>query len=198
MQLMDQLGVALGLATLAGLNLYLTMAIVGLAIRFSWIDLAGPYEHFAVLGNPWIIGVAIALFVIEFFADKVPWVDSTWDAVHTVIRPAGAIFLALTALGDLNPMMTVIAALCAGTAALSTHGAKASTRLVLNASPEPVSNSVASLAEDGLVLAGLGLIAAAPMVAFVVFLAIVILCLLLIRWLWQRLRGMRRRKIAVG
>ena len=114
MELVDQLGVALGLATLAGLNLYLTVAVAGLAIRYSWIDLAGPYEHLAVLGNPWIIGVALALFVIEFFADKVPWVDSTWDAVHTLIRPAGAIFLALTAMGEMNPVMSVIAALCAG------------------------------------------------------------------------------------
>jgi hypothetical protein len=198
MQLMDQLGVALGLATLAGLNLYLTVAVAGLAIRWNWIDLTGPYEHLAVLGNPWIIGVAIALFMIEFFADKVPWVDSTWDAVHTLIRPAGAIFLALTAMGEMDPVLTVIAALFAGSAALATHSTKASTRLVLNASPEPVSNSVASLAEDGLVLGGLGLIAAAPMVAFVVFLVVVILCILMTRWLWKKLMGLRRKRALAG
>ncbi len=194
MELMDQLGVAFGLATLAGLNLYLTVTLVGVAIRFQWITLSGAYEHLALLGNPWILGVAATLFAIEFFADKVPWVDSTWDAVHTVIRPGGAILLALTAMGDLNPTLTVIAALCAGTAALATHGTKASARLVMNASPEPISNSVASLAEDGLVVGGLGLIAAAPMIALFVFIAMVIICLLLMRWLWKKVSSLRRKR----
>ncbi|MFM2171058.1 MAG: hypothetical protein RI957_1287 [Verrucomicrobiota bacterium] len=200
MELMDQLGVAFGLATLAGLNLYLTVALVGAAIRFQWISLSGAYEHLAVLGNPWILGVAGTLFAIEFIADKVPWVDSTWDAVHTLIRPAGAILLALTAMGDLHPVMTVIAALCAGTAALATHGTKASARLVMNASPEPISNTVASLAEDGLVVGGIALISAAPLVALVVFVVLVILCLMLTRWLWKKVSGLRgnRRGMAGG
>jgi hypothetical protein len=200
MELMDQLGVAFGLATLAGLNLYLTVALVGLAIRWHWISLSGAYEHLAVLGNPWILGVAGALFAIEFIADKVPWVDSTWDAVHTLIRPAGAILLALTAMGDLHPVMTVIAALCAGTAALTTHGTKASARLVMNASPEPVSNTVASLTEDSLVVGGIALISAAPFVALVVFVVLVIFCLMLTRWLWKKVSGLRgkRRSMAGG
>lgn len=200
MELMDQLGVAFGLATLAGLNLYLTVALVGAAIRFQWISLSGAYEHLAVLGNPWILGVAGTLFAIEFIADKVPWVDSTWDAVHTLIRPAGAILLALTAMGDLHPVMTVIAALCAGTAALATHGTKASARLVMNASPEPISNTVASLAEDGLVVGGIALISAAPLVALVVFVVLVILCLMLTRWLWKKVSSLRgnRRGMAGG
>jgi hypothetical protein len=197
MEWMDQLGVALGLATLAGLNLYLTVAVAGLAIRFHWIALSGPYEHLAVLGNPWIIGVAMALFLIEFIADKVPWVDSTWDAVHTVIRPAGAIFLALTAMGEMDPVMTVIAAMLSGSAALMTHGTKAGARLVINASPEPVSNSVASVTEDGLVLGGLGLIAASPLIALVVFTVFVILCVVLLRWLWKKVSGMRRKRALV-
>lgn len=194
MELMDQLGVAFGLATLAGLNLYLTVAVVGLAVRFQWLDLAGPYEHLAVVANPWILGVAIALFVIEFIADKVPWVDSAWDAVHTVIRPAGAILLALTALGTMDPALTVIAALCAGSAALATHGTKATARLVLNASPEPISNGVASLVEDGVVVGGLGLIAVAPMVALFVFIAMVIGCILLMRWLWKKVAVLREKR----
>lgn len=198
MQLMDQLGIAFGLATLAGLNLYLTVFVVGMALRLHWIELAGPYEHLAVLGNPWILGVAFALFAIEFCADKVPLVDSTWDAVHTLIRPAGAIFLALTAMGDLDPVLMVIAALCAGSAALATHSTKASARLVLNASPEPVSNSVASVAEDGLVLGGLGLIATAPAVALVVFVAFVIVCIVLTRWLWRKVSGLRRKRSALA
>ena len=194
MQLLDQLGVALGLATLAGLNLYLTVLIAGAAVRFHWIELSGAYENLAVLANPWVMGVAGALFLIEFFADKVPWVDSTWDAVHTVVRPAGGIFLALAALGHMNPTMTVVASLLAGGAALATHGTKASTRLLLNASPEPVTNSVASLAEDGLVVGGMGLIGAAPMVAFVVFTIVVIVCLMLMTWLWKKVFRRRRKK----
>ncbi len=194
MQLLDQLGVALGLATLAGLNLYLTVLIAGLAVRFHWIELSGAYENLAVLANPWVMGVAGALFLIEFFADKVPWVDSTWDAVHTFVRPAGGICLALAALGHMDPTMTVVAALLAGGAALATHGTKASTRLLLNASPEPVSNSVASLAEDGLVIGGMGLIGAAPMVAFVVFTIVVIVCVMLMTWLWKKVFRRRRKK----
>jgi hypothetical protein len=124
--------------------------------------------------------------MIEFFADKVPLVDSTWDAVHTVVRPAGGIFLALTALGHMDPTLTVIAALLAGGAALATHSTKASTRLVLNASPEPVSNSVASLAEDGLVLGGMGLIAAAPLVSLAVFMVLVIASIMITCWLWKK------------
>jgi hypothetical protein len=147
-----------------------------------------------VLANPWVMGVAGALFLIEFFADKVPWVDSTWDAVHTVVRPAGGIFLALAALGHMDSTMTVVAALLAGGAALATHGTKASTRLLLNASPEPVTNSVASLAEDGLVVGGMGLIGAAPMVAFVVFTIVVIVCLMLMTWLWKKVFRRRRKK----
>jgi Domain of unknown function (DUF4126) len=194
MQLLDQLGVALGLATLAGLNLYLTVLIAGLAVRFHWIELSGAYENLAVLANPWVMGVAGALFLIEFFADKVPWVDSTWDAVHTFVRPAGGIFLALAVLGHMDPTMTVVAALLAGGAALATHGTKASTRLLLNASPEPVSNSVASLAEDGLVIGGMGLIGAAPMVAFVVFTVVVIICVMLTTWLWKKVFRRRKKK----
>lgn len=194
MQILDQIGVALGLATLAGLNLYLTVFIAGLAVRFHWIELSGAYENLAVLGNPWVMGVAGALFAIEFFADKVPWVDSTWDAVHTIVRPAGGIFLALAALGQMDPAMTVVAALLAGGAALATHSTKASTRLLLNTSPEPVSNSVASVAEDGLVLGGLGLIGMAPIVALVLFTLVVIMCIVITRWLWKKVSGLRRKR----
>lgn len=194
MEWFDQLGVALGLATLAGLNLYLTVALLGLIIRFQWINLAGPYENLAILGNPWIIGVATALFVIEFVADKVSWVDSTWDAVHTIIRPAGGILLTLTALGDMDPIMTVIAGLCAGTAALTTHGTKATTRLMMNFSPEPISNTVTSLTEDGLVVGGIGLIAFAPMIALFAFVLLIIACIILMRWMWKKVTSIRSRK----
>jgi len=187
MELLDQLGVALGLATLAGVNLYLTAFVVGLAIRFNWLELSGSYEHLAVMGNPWILAIAGTLFVIEFFADKIPWVDSFWDLAHTAIRPAGAILLGLAVLGELNPLAMVIAGLLAGTAGLSTHGLKSGLRVILNMSPEPLSNSVASVAEDGFVLGGLGLIAFFPAIALFLFVVIVITCAAVAYWLWKRI-----------
>ena len=192
MTLLEQLGTALGLASLAGVNLYLTVLVAGLAVRFNWIEWAAAHESLAVLGNPWVISVAAVFFLIEFFADKVPWLDSIWDLAHTAIRPAGGIYLGLAALGELDPALTVIAVMATGGAALSTHGTKASVRAALNTSPEPVSNSVASVTEDGLVLGGLGLIAAAPAVAFFIFLTVVILCTAFTIWLWRKIFPKRR------
>ncbi len=196
MTLLEQLGTALGLASLAGVNLYLTVLVAGLAVRFNWVEWAGAHESLAVLGDPWVISIAATFFVIEFFADKVPWLDSLWDALHTVIRPAGGIYLGLAALGELNPALTVIAVMATGGAALSTHGTKASVRAALNASPEPVSNSVASVTEDGLVLGGLGLIALAPALAFFIFLLVVILCVAFTFWLWRIMFGRKKNQVA--
>lgn len=204
METLSMLGMALGFATLSGINLYLTTFLAGLAIRFNWIDLADKYESLAILGNPWIIGVAGVMFFIEFFADKIPWVDSSWDAVHTFIRPVGGTLLALAALGEMDPAVSVIAALLGGGTSLVTHATKAGGRLLINMSPEPVSNSVASIGEDGLVLGGLGLMAFAPVVAFFVFLAIVIFAIWLSRRTWGVIRkGLsalrkRREKTATG
>lgn len=174
MEILEQLGVALGFATLAGINLYLTTLLAGLAIRFDWLALASKYEQLEILADPWIIGVSGIFFAIEFFADKIPWVDSTWDALHTLIRPVGGVLLALAALGELDPTISVIAALFAGGTTLTTHLAKAGGRLVVNFSPEPVSNIAASTAEDGLVLGGLGLMAFAPVPALFFFLILLI------------------------
>ncbi|MES2657339.1 MAG: DUF4126 domain-containing protein [Verrucomicrobiota bacterium] len=192
MTLIDQLGIALGLATLAGLNLYLTVLVAGCAVRFHWIELSGAYEQMAVLGHPWVLGVAGVLFLVEFFADKMPWVDSMWDAAHTLIRPAGAIFLTLAVLGKMDPVAVTVAVLLAGTAALSTHGTKSGIRAFLNLSPEPVSNTVASVTEDGLVLGGLGLIGLAPAVALFFFIGLVVLCTAAAIWLWKRIFRLRR------
>ena len=198
MTFIDQLGIALGLATLAGLNLYLTVLIAGCAVRFHWIELSGTYGHLAVLENSWILGVAGALYVIEFFADKIPWVDSCWDVVHTVVRPAGAIFLALAVLGKMDPAAITVAVLLAGTAALSTHGTKAGIRAFLNLSPEPISNTVASVAEDGLVLGGLGLIGLSPAIALFFFIGLIILCTAAAMWLWKKIIRLRRRASGVS
>ena len=169
MEKLDLLAVALGLATLAGINLYLTVFATGLAIHFHWITLAPQYQSLEVLGNPWIIGIAGSLYLLEFFADKIPWVDSIWDAVHTVVRPIGGALLAIQVLGHPSPVLTVIIALLAGGTSLIAHTAKATTRLASNTSPEPISNIGLSLGEDAAVLGGLTLVNLAPMFALIVF-----------------------------
>ena len=170
MERLDVLGVALGFAALAGVNLYLTVFATGLAIHFHWITLAPQYQSLEVLGNPWIISIAGVLYLLEFFADKIPWVDSIWDAVHTVIRPIGGALLAIQVLGHPSPAFTVIVALLAGGTSLIAHTAKAATRLANNASPEPFSNIGLSLCEDAAVLGGLTLMHFNPLVALIIFL----------------------------
>ena len=189
MEILEQLGIALGFATLAGINLYLTTLIAGLAIRFDWLALASKYEQLEVLSDPWIIGVAGTLFAIEFFADKIPWVDSTWDVLHTVVRPVGGVLLALAALGQLDPAISVIAGLLAGGTTMTTHLAKAGGRLFVNFSPEPVSNVAASAAEDGLVLGGLSLMALAPVASIFLSIGIIFVA----GWLVCKTSGLLRK-----
>ncbi len=169
MEQLNLLGVALGLATLAGLNLYLTVFVTGLAVQQNWITLAPQYQSLDVLANPIIITVAGVLYFLEFFADKIPWVDSAWDAVHTIIRPVGGALLAIQVLGQSNETFDVVVVLLAGTTSLMAHTAKASTRLVANTSPEPFSNIGLSLVEDAAVFGGLALIHLNPLVALGVF-----------------------------
>ena len=170
MERLDLLAVALGLACLAGVNLYLTVFVTGLAIHFHWITLAPQYQSLEVLGNPWIITIAGILYFLQFFADKVPWLDSAWDAVHTVIRPIGGALLTIQVLGHSSPALTVIVALLAGSTSLLVHTAKATTRLTANASPEPFSNIGLSLGEDAAVLGGLALVHLNPLLALLIFL----------------------------
>jgi len=177
MDIIDQLSIALGFATLAGLNLYLTVFVTGLAIRLQWVLLAPEYQNLEVLGHPAVLVAAGIFFLLEFFSDKIPWIDSLWDTLHTLVRPAGGAFLAISTLGDTTPAFDVIIALLAGSATLASHGFKASTRLAVNASPEPVSNVAVSVAEDVVVLGGLGLMTLSPKLVGVlalVFLALVV------------------------
>jgi hypothetical protein len=166
---LNLLGVALGLACLAGVNLYLTVFVTGLAINQHWIVLSPAYQSLEVLGHPVIVSIAGVLYFLEFFADKIPWIDSAWDAVHTVIRPIGGALLAIQVLGHSSPALTVIVALLAGTTSLMTHTAKATSRLAANTSPEPFSNIALSLGEDIGVLGGLALIYYNPVWALAVF-----------------------------
>jgi Domain of unknown function (DUF4126) len=169
MNRLDLLAAALGLAALAGINLYLTVLATGLAIHFHWITLSPAYQSLEVLGNPWIITVAGILYFLEFFADKIPWVDSIWDAVHTVIRPIGGAFLAIQVLGHPDPAFAVVVGLLAGGTSLASHTAKAATRLTANASPEPFSNIALSVGEDVAVVGGLALLYHNPIVALSIF-----------------------------
>jgi hypothetical protein len=166
---LNLLAVALGLAALAGINLYLTVFVTGLAIHFHWITLAADYQSLGVLGNPWIVTIAGILYFLEFFADKIPWIDSIWDAVHTVIRPIGGALLGIQVLGHPSPAFTVIVALLAGGTSLVSHTAKAATRLITNSSPEPFSNIALSVGEDLAVFGGLALIHHNPIIALSVF-----------------------------
>ena len=167
MEILQLLGVAVGLASLAGLNLYLTVFLTGLAVRFDWIDLSPAYERLEVLADPLVLAVAGVLFAMEFLADKFPWVDSAWDAVHTAIRPVGAALLAIMVLGESNAVFNVVVGLLAAWLGFTTHALKSTVRLQANASPEPVSNIALSVAEDATVVLGLGLIFTYPIVALV-------------------------------
>jgi hypothetical protein len=169
METLQLLGVALGLASLAGLNLYLTVFATGLSIQQGWVTLTPQYQQLSILAHPAIIAIAGVLYLLQFFADKVPWVDSLWDGIHTVIRPIGGALLAVRALGTTDPTMEVIAALLLGTVSLTVHSMKAGTRLLVNHSPEPFSNIALSVGEDVAVVSGLALIYHDPVLALIVF-----------------------------
>ena len=185
--LLPTLGRTLGFSFAAGINLYATVAILGLASRYGWVQLP---EQFRVFDNDVVIGVALLLYVVEFFADKIPWVDSLWDAVHTVIRPIGGALIAVATLGDASPTVEGLVALLGGTLAAGSHFTKAGTRAVANTSPEPFSNWILSIAEDAFVV-GLGFIALKyPTAAAVVVTVAVVLMLMFATWI---VRAVRRR-----
>ncbi len=173
MEQLKLLGVALGLASLAGVNLYLTVFVTGLSIHYQWVSLGPNYQSLEVLGHPAVIVIAGILYGLEFLADKIPWVDTAWDAVHTVIRPIGGALLAIQVLGHPSPAFTVVVALLAGGTSLITHAAKSTTRLVSNTSPEPFSNIALSVGEDVAVVGGLALIHYNPLLALAVFAAMI-------------------------
>jgi uncharacterized membrane protein len=165
----NPIAVALSLACLAGIDLYLTVFVTGLAIHFHWITLSPTYQSLEVLGQPWIIVIAGILYLLEFLADKVPWLDSAWDTVHTIIRPIGGALLAIQVFGHHSSVVDLLIVLLGGSASLVTHTAKASTRLMANSSPEPASNIALSVAEDVAVFGGLALIHYNPIIALSIF-----------------------------
>src|ERR1700736_5032827 len=168
MEVLQTLSVALGLAALTGYSLYLTVFSTGLAIHLGWVHLAPQYSSLSILGDPAILIVSGLLFALEFFADKIPWIDSVWDAVHTVIRPIGGAFLATRALGHTTPVFEVVVALLGGAMSFASHSLKASTRLVVNGSPEPFSNIAVSTGENILVLGAATLLWHYPVAVFAI------------------------------
>jgi Domain of unknown function (DUF4126) len=183
---LETLGFALGTSFASGLNLYATVAAAGLFQRLGIVHLP---ESLQILAHPVVLGLAVALFVIEFVADKVPYVDSVWDAVHTFIRPPAAALLSYGAFaGDVPEQWKVGAALLAGSVALTSHGAKATTRAAANVSPEPVSNWTLSLAEDSLAVFLTWLASTHPVLTAGIVAVLVILAVLLIRRLFRFFR----------
>lgn len=148
MGIVEILGVAGSLSLLAGWRLYLTILATGVAMRFGWLPLPEHLQALQVLASPWILGVAAIGTLAEFFADKVAWVDSIWDGIHSIVRPLGGALLALALVDSSDPAWQVTAFLLGGGGALLSHSAKATTRAVVNVSPEPYSNAVVSTGED--------------------------------------------------
>ena len=148
-------GRTMGFSFAAGINLYATVAILGLASRYNWVTLPDQYRAF---DNDFIIAAALGLYLVEFVADKIPWLDTAWDAVHTAIRPLGGALIAVTTLGEASPTVEVLIGLLGGSIAAGTHFSKSGTRAIANTSPEPFSNWFLSLGEDVFVVT-LGLVA---------------------------------------
>ena len=168
METLAFLGRTLGFSFAAGINLYATVALIGLASRFGWV--AMPPEY-AIFDNDWVIGAAILLYAVEFIADKVPWVDTLWDSVHTVIRPLGGALVAVAGLGEASPATQGMIALLGGAVAAGSHVTKAGTRVAANTSPEPLSNWLLSLFEDAVVVALAALAIKYPLAALAVTIA---------------------------
>lgn len=190
---LQTLSLALGAGFSSGLNLYATITTLGLLQRFGVIHLPPALE---VLAHPWIIGISLGLYAIEFLADKIPYVDTVWDAIHTLIRPPAAALLAYTAAGGAPPEWRWGAALLAGGVAFTSHGTKASTRAAVNASPEPFSNWALSLGEDALAVWLTWMATKHPMATIVIVVLLLALAIYLLVHLFRFLRRALQRLFA--
>ncbi|MBX3281933.1 MAG: DUF4126 domain-containing protein [Acidobacteria bacterium] len=183
MEWLSTLSLALGSAWTSGINLYATISVLGLLQKFAGVKLPGGLD---ALDNWWIIGIAGGLYIVEFAADKIPYVDSVWDVIHTFIRvPAGAV-VAYAATSQLDPTVTITAALLGGGLAFASHGTKAAARVTANLSPEPVSNWTLSIVEDIIAFVGTLLAVFAPI------LVAIILALFVVGFIWFLPKIVRR------
>jgi hypothetical protein len=190
---LQTLGLALGAGFSSGLNLYATIATLGLLQRYGVIHLPASLQ---VLSHPWILGIALALYAIEFLADKIPYVDTIWDAVHTLIRPPAAALLAYSATVAAPLEWRWGAALLAGGVALTSHGTKASTRAAVNTSPEPFSNWLLSLGEDALAVWLTWMATVHPTATIVIVALLIVLAGFLLFHLFRFLRRSVHRLLA--
>ena len=174
---------------LAGWRLYLVTFAVGLAMKFGWIALPDQLHALDVLANSWLIGIAAVGTLAEFFADKIPWVDSLWDTVHSLVRPLGGALLSMAIIDGGDPAWQVGSFLLGGGAAFLAHAGKAGARAMVNASPEPFSNVVLSTGEDVVTVGLLGLALANPIAAALIALILVIVSV----WLVLAARRMIKR-----
>ena len=175
----------------SGISVYLTVALLGISGRFGWIDLPGEMK---TLSHPLIIALAVLIFLVEFVADKVPYVDSAWDSVHTFIRPLGAAGMGMLAGTEQGPLIQTFLALATGTLALNTHALKASTRLAINTSPEPFSNIVASFSENVVVIFMFWFFIKHPIWAALLLVTLIVLSFFLLRLMWRFVRKLFRRE----
>ena len=148
MGIMEIIGIAGSVSLLSGWRLYLSVLATGIAMQSGMIPLPDHLQSLQVLANPWVMGAAGVAALLEFFADKVAWLDSVWDAIHTFVRPVGGALLALAIVDPSDPATQVIAFVLGGGGALLAHGGKAGARAVINTSPEPVTNVAMSTVED--------------------------------------------------
>ncbi len=185
MDVLQNLGMLLGGSWASGVNLYLTVAGLGIADRVGVINLPGSLD---TLSNPMIIAAAVLLYGVEFFADKIPYVDNLWDSFHTVIRPAGATVMGYMAMSGMSPAAQTSIALLCGFVSMDAHLTKATTRVAINASPEPFTNSIASVTEDGLVIAALWLIAKHPVIAAVIVISFIVFSIWFLRVMFRFLK----------
>jgi len=172
MEVLNSIGTLLGSSWASGVNLYMTVAGLGIAQRMHWINLPG---NMNVLANPFIIIIAILLYVVEFVADKIPAVDSIWDTVHTFIRPVGGAVLGYMALANAGPVFQVPVALLTGAVSLDSHLTKATSRVAINSTTIPGTNAVASVAEDASVFGVLYLIVKHPIITAIVVIIFIVL-----------------------
>jgi hypothetical protein len=190
MNLISTIAMAMGSSWVSGIRLYAAVATLGLLGRFAHLNLPG---ELSILTNWWIIGIASGLLLIEFFADKIPYLDSTWDVIHTFIRiPAGAV-LAAAAFGDFDRKVQLVALLVGGGLAFSAHGTKATARAAVNLSPEPFSNVVVSLIEDVVAVVSIVLAFLLPIVLILLVTAFVVFSIFFLPKIYRLLRGGYRR-----
>jgi hypothetical protein len=189
----ETLGLALGAGFSSGLNVYATVATLGLLQRFGILHLP---PSLAALSHTWVLAIAIALYLIEFFADKIPYFDTAWDAIHTFIRPPAAALLAFAASGGAPAEWRWGAALLAGGVALTSHSTKASARAAVNTTPEPFSNWILSFGEDLLAVWLTWMATLHPVATTVIVAALIVLCVFLLYHLFRFARRAFRRLLA--